>query len=72
MANQLLGEDYKERLRSSARFGRDTKQCAAHFQCQELDTIASSNNNNHIDNHNNSNNSISLSDNLSVEYKKED
>ena len=49
MANQLLGEDYKERLRSSARFGRDAKQCATHFQCQELDTIASSNNNNHID-----------------------
>ena len=82
MANQLLGEDYKERLRSSARFGRDSKQCQAHFQCQELDTIATSINGNQIDNNsssiisynhnNNSNNNSSLSDNLSLEVKEED
>jgi hypothetical protein len=43
MGNQLVGEDFKDRLRTSARLGRDLKTCSTLFECQQLETIAGAN-----------------------------
>jgi hypothetical protein len=43
MGNQLVGEDFKDRLRTSARLGRDVKTCSTLFECQQLEAIAGAN-----------------------------
>merc|ERR1719491_1897782 len=37
MANEYVTEDYKNRLRTSARIGRDEGTCKRVFKCTELD-----------------------------------
>jgi hypothetical protein len=44
MANQLVSDEYKDRLRTSARIGRDDKTCSIRFECPELETLAKNNN----------------------------
>ena len=39
MANHLIGEDYKDRLRNSAKLGRDLQTCKDIFKCKELEAI---------------------------------
>jgi hypothetical protein len=39
MANQLIGEDFKDRLRTSAKLGRDLQDCSRLFQCPELESL---------------------------------
>jgi hypothetical protein len=46
MANQLVSDEYKDRLRTSARIGRDDKTCSIRFECPELETLAKNSNNN--------------------------
>ena len=40
MGNDLLGQDYKERLKHSAQAGREGKSCKMKYPCNELDTSA--------------------------------
>ena len=40
MANEFVTEDYKNRLRTSARIGRDhAGNCRKSYVCSELDTM---------------------------------
>ena len=39
MGNQLVGETFKDRLRSSAKLGRDLQTCQNIFECRQLETI---------------------------------
>ena len=43
MANEYVTEDYKNRLRTSARIGRDQGTCKRAFKCSELDITDNNN-----------------------------
>ena len=43
MANEYVTENYKNRLRTSARIGRDEGTCKKVFTCSELDTTDNNN-----------------------------
>ena len=49
MANQLVSDEYKDRLRSSARIVRDDKTCSIRFECPELESLAKKSNNSSSD-----------------------
>jgi len=70
MANQLVSDEYKDRLRSSARIGRDEKKCSIRFECPELESLAKNHNNSINSNSSNINNSKNQSIH-SAEEKKE-